>query len=258
MKSHAVSPYEKHDVGGHESRAGQINNTSDLRRRHFRLSPFMAIGIAAAGLALAVGLETGRSGSRRGAERTLGPVEAADYALQFLMRVRVTQRLERQRRPNSPQATNQVAIDTELARVREHSLYVAIKEMMADHLRSEGYARIPLTETRYPNKPWYPNDPMLSLDAKASIQAFITSLRISFLATNENLVTFLKNEEEANGAWIVVHRGAGHYDAAFALLIQLLCELPDDLEPVASSVTFHPIPEEEIDRRLRGYAQGPR
>ena len=50
MKRRAVSPYEKHDVGGHESRADQINNTSDLRRRHFRLSPFMAIGIAAAGL----------------------------------------------------------------------------------------------------------------------------------------------------------------------------------------------------------------
>jgi hypothetical protein len=253
MKRRAVSPYEKHDVGGHESRADQINNTSDLRRRHFRLSPFMAIGIAAAGLALGIGLETGRSGSQRGAERTLGPVEAADFALQHLMHTRVAQRLDRQqRRRNSSQARNQAAIDTELARVRERSLYVMIKEMMADHLRSEGYDRIPLIATDDPN------DPKLSLDAKVALQAFITSLRASFLATNENLVTFLKNEEEANGEWVVVHRGAGRYDAAFTLLIQLLCEFPDDLEPVASSVTFHPIPEEEIERRLKGNARSHR
>ena len=213
----------------------------------------MAIGIAAAGLALGVGLETGRSGSRRGTERTLGPVETADFALEHLMQIRVAQRLGRQqRRLNSSQARNQAAIDSELARIREHPLYVAIKEMLADHLRSEGYDRIPLIATQDPN------DPMLSLDAKASIHAFISSLRASFLATNENLVTFLKIEEEANGEYIVVHRGAGRYDAALALLIQLLCEFPDDLEPVASSVTFHPIPAEELDRRFRGYAHGPR
>jgi hypothetical protein len=140
-------------------------------------------------------------------------------------------------------------IDTELARVREHSLYVKIKEMIADHLRSEGYARIPLTATQDPN------DPMLSLDAKAAIHTYIASLRVSFLATNENLVTFLKSEEEANGESVVIHRGADRYDATFALLIQLLCQFPDDLESVASSVTFHPIPTEEIDRRFRGNAQ---
>ena len=97
---------------------------------------------------------------------------------------------------------------------------------------------------------------MLSLDAKAALHAFITSVRISFLATNENVVTFLKNKEEANGESIVIHRGAGRYDAAFAILIQLLCQFPDDLEPVASSVTFHPIPAEEIERRRQGNAQG--
>jgi hypothetical protein len=253
MKRRAVSPYEKHDVGGHESRADQIHNTSDLRRRHFRLSPFMAIGIATAGLALGFGLETGRSGCQRGAERMLGPVETADFALQHLMHILVAQRLERQqRRRNSSQARNQAAIDTELARVRESSLYVMISEMMADHLRSEGYDRIPLIATDDPN------DPKLSSDAMVALLAFITSLRASFLATNENLVTFLKNEEEANGEWVVVHRGAGRYDAAFTLLIQLLCEFPDDLEPVASSVTFHPIPEEEIERRLKGNTRSPR
>jgi hypothetical protein len=251
MKSRAVSPYEKHAIGGNESRAGQISNASGLRRRHFRLSPAMAIGIAAAGLALGVGLETDHFGFRLGAEKTVGPVEAADYALQFLMRIRVTQRLDRQqRRLNSPPVRNQVAIDAELARVREHPLCVTIKEMMADHLRSEGYARIPLTATQDPN------EPSLSLDAKAALHAFITSLRISFSATNGTLVTFLKNEEEANGHAVVIHRGAGRYDATFSFLIQLLCEFPDDLEPVASSVTFHPIPAEEIARRLRGNAQG--
>jgi hypothetical protein len=249
MKRRADSPYEKHDIGGNKSGTGQISKTSGLRRRNFRLSPVTAIGIAAAGLALGFGLETGHFGFHVGAERTLGPVPAADFALQNLMRTRITQRLDRQRRLNSPQARNQVAIDTELARVREHSLYVTIKEMMADHLRSEGYARIPLTATDDPN------DPMLSLDAKAALHAFINSLRISFIATNENLVSFLENVEEANGESVVVHRGAGRYDATFALLIQLLCEFPDDLEPVASSVTFRPIPAEEIDRRFRGYAQ---
>jgi hypothetical protein len=250
MKSRAVLPYEKHAIGCHESRAGQISNTSGLRRRQLRLSPVMAIGIAAAGLALGVGLETGHFGFRLGAEKTLGPLEAANYALRYLMRVPVTKRLDRQRRPNDAQARNQVAIDTELARVREHSLYVKIKEMIADHLRSEGYARIPLTAKQDPN------DPMLSLDAKAAIHTYIASLQVSFLATNENLVTFLKSEEEANGESVVIHRGAGRYDATFALLIQLLCEFPDDLELVASSVTFHPIPTEEIERRLRGNAQG--
>ena len=83
----------------------------------------MAIGIAAAGLALGVGLETGHFGFRLGAEKTLGPEEAANYALRYLMRVPVTKRLDRQRRLNDAQARNQVAIDTELARVREHSLY---------------------------------------------------------------------------------------------------------------------------------------
>jgi hypothetical protein len=252
MKSRAVSPYEKHDIGGHKSRTAQISNTSGLRRRHFRLSPVTAIGIAAAGLALAVGLEPGHFGFRLGAEKTLGPIEAADFALQYLMRIRVTQRLDRQRRLNGPQARNQVAIDTELARVREHSLCVTIKEMMADHLRSEGYNRIPLTATQDPN------DPMLSLDVKAALLIFIRSLRVSFRATNEDLIAFLKNAEEIDGESVVVHRGAGRYDAAFTLLIQLLCEFPDDLEPVASSVTFHPIPEEEIERRLKGNARSHR
>ena len=210
----------------------------------------MAIGIAAAGLALGVGLETGHFGFRLGAEKMSGPVEAANYALRYLMRVPVTKRLDRQRRPNDAQARNQVAIDTELARVREHSLYVKIKEMIADHLRSEGYARIPLIATQDPN------DPMLSLDAKAAIHTYIASLRVSFLATNENLVTFLKSEEEANGESVVVHSGAGLYDASLAVMIQLVSEYPADLEPVASSVTFHPIPAEEIERRLRGIAQG--
>ena len=120
MKRRAVSLYDRHDIGGHESRTGHISNTSGLRRRHFRLSPVMAIGIAAAGLAVGLELETGRSRFHLGAEKMLGPVDAADFALQFLMRMRVTQRLDRQRRPNVPQARNQVAIDTELARVREH------------------------------------------------------------------------------------------------------------------------------------------
>ena len=31
-----------------------------------------------------------------------------------------------------------------------------IKEMMADHLQSEGYARIPLTATQDPNDRCYP------------------------------------------------------------------------------------------------------
>ena len=210
----------------------------------------MAIGIAAAGLALGVGLESGHFSFHLGAEKTLGLEEGVDFSLRLLMRARVTGRLEREGRLNDTQARNLVTVENEQERLRKHPLFVTIKEMATAQLRIEGYDRIHLTATGDSI------DTTLSLDAISALHRFITSLRASFPATNENFVTFLNNEEETNGESVVICRGAGLYDAAFVFMIQLVCEFPDDLEPVASSVTFHPIPAEEIERRLRGIAQG--
>ena len=252
MKSLAISAYEKCAIGYHESRAGQISNTSGRRRCHFRLSPVMAIGIAAAGLALGVGLETGHFSFHLGAEKTLGVDEGVDISLQLLMRARVTKRLEREGRLNDTQARNLATVENEQERLRKHPLYVTIKEMTTAQLRTEGYHRIHLIGTGNSI------DTTLSFDAMSALHRFITSLRASFPATNENLISFLNDEEEANGESVVVHSGAGLYDASLVVMIQLVCEFPDVLEPVASSVTFHPIPAEELDRRFRGYAHGPR
>jgi hypothetical protein len=249
MKRLAVSPYEKHAIGCHESRAGQISNTSGLRRRHFRLSPVMAIGIAAAGLALGVGLETGHFSFHLGAEKTLSLEEGVDISLRLLMRARVIGRLEREGRLNNTQARNLATVENELQRLRKHPLYVTIKEMSTAQLRTEGYDRIHLTATGDSI------DTTLSFAALTALHRFISSLRASFPATNETFVSFLNDEEEANGESVVVHSGAGPYDATLAVMIQLVCEFPNDLEPVASSVTFHPIPAEEIERRVRGIAQ---
>jgi hypothetical protein len=249
MKSSAALLYEEGIVGHYECRTVDISSASGLRRRLVRLSPITAIGIATAGLVLGVELETHHFGSHLGAAKTLGLEEGVDISLRLLMRARVIGRLEREGRLNDTQARNLATVENELGRLRKHPLYVTIKEMTTAKLRTEGYDRIHLTATGDSI------DTALSLDAISALHGFITSLRASFPATNENFVNFLNDEEEANGESVVVHSGAGLYNAALVVMIQLVSEFPDDLEPVASSVTFHPIPAEEIDRRFRGNAQ---
>ena len=169
-----------------------------------------------------------------------------DISLQRLMRSRVSQRLQRERRLNASPDTNRATIDDELGRIREHPLYVMIKERMTDHLRNEGYDRVPL------HQPQDPTVPMLSLDAEAALDTFMHSLRASFAAPNEKIVTFLKDHEEIFGKSIVARRGADRFDVTFPFLIQLLGEYPDGLEPVATAVEIIPRPE-------RGYrARAPR
>ena len=135
------------------------------------------------------------------------------------------------------------AIDTELAIVREHPLYVRIKEMITGHLTINGYDRVPVTVTRYAK------DPTLSLDAAAELHTYIKAVRASFPVSNEKFVTFLNDQEEIYGESIVVRRGIGRYNVVLSYLIQLLCEFPDDFESVADAVTFLPVPSEEIERR---------
>ena len=235
----AASPSTENDIVHHVSLTGETSNTPALGRRHFRLSPITALVIAAAGLALGVGVETDHFGCRLSEAKRLRSAEAVDISLQRLMRSRITGRLDRERRLNGSAATNPAAIDTELARVREHPLYVRIKEMMINHLCINGYDRIAVTVAQ---------DPALSLDVVAALQSFIRSLRASFPASNAKFVTFLNDQEEIFGESILARRGPGRYDAALPFLIQLLCEFPDDLEPVASKVTFLPVTPEEIER----------
>jgi hypothetical protein len=249
MKSSAAAPLENGVGSHHDCRTGDISSTSGLRRRLFRLSPITAIGIAAAGLVLGVGLETGQFGFRLAEAPTLGPAEAVDISLRCLMRARVKGRLERQGRLNDSPARNRAETDNEMARVREHPLYVVIKEMMTDHLRITGYDRVRITPMPDPEKP------MLSLDAQAELHRFLRSLRASFPATNEDLVIFLKDQERNFGESAAVHCGAGRYDAEFCFLIQVLAGFPDELEPVASAVRFRLVPVEEIERRRQGNAQ---
>ena len=146
-------------------------------------------------------------------------------------------------------AMNMSAIDTELIRNREHPLYVRIKEMMTTHLLINGYDRVPLSVTQNSEVP------VLSLDAMAALHTYIRSVRASFPVSNEKVVTILNDQAEILGESLVARRGAGRYDVALAFLIQLLCEFPDELEPVASVVTFVPVPTEEIERGLRGNSQ---
>ena len=139
------------------------------------------------------GLETDRFGFRLWNMPECSPSEAVDISLQRLMRSRVSQRLQRERRLNASPHANRAMIDDELGRIREHPLYVMIKGKMTDHLRNEGYDRVPL------HQPQDLKAPMLSLDADASLETFMYSLQAFFPARNEKIVTFLKDHEEICG-----------------------------------------------------------
>jgi hypothetical protein len=250
MKSRSALPWKVDDDARHEVfPTGRIRITPDLRTHHSRLSPITAIVVAAAGMALGFGAENDHFGCQLEEAKTLVPAEVADISLKRRMVSRITGRIAREGLLNNSITRNAVVIDNELRKVRGHPLYVTIKEMITNHLRTEGYERVPVTNTAAPESA------ILSADAATSLYTFIHSLRVSLTASNERLETFLKVHEKTFGASTVTHCGAGRYVVSFPFLIQLLCEFPDDLEPSASKIRFLPLPPEEIERRLRGDAQ---
>ena len=202
------------------------------RRRRIRLSPVVAIAIAAAGLALSFGPSSDHSCCSLRKPPTVGPDEAVDISLERLVRSRVTERFKNQNRLDASHQRNRELIDGELHRIREHALYARIKQKLTDHLRNEGYERVPIRPTQDP-KDW-----MLSADAEFTLNGFIHSLRASLPAPNEKVAAFLQDQEALFGKSIADSRGANRYDMAFTFLIQLLFEYPDDLEPIANAVTF--------------------
>jgi hypothetical protein len=105
---------------------------------------------------------------------------------------------------------------------------------MAEHLRNNGYQSVPIPRTAGPR------EPMLSIEAETSLIKFVYSLRAICPAPDAKVAAFLRDHEATFGDSIAAHNGAGGYDVAFAFLIQLVFEFPDELAPVASAVKFLP------------------
>ena len=93
------------------------------------------------------------------------------------------------------------------------------------------------------------------MDAELTLNTFIQSARASFPAGIEKIVTYLKDQEEMLGKSIVARRGADSYDVTVSFLIQLLCQYPDELTPVAGAVRFLPRPRTEIEKVPGGDAR---
>ena len=127
---------------------GDPNDVPAPRRHRLGSSPLLAIAVASAGLALGFGLETNPFGFRLWSLPSCTPAKAADLSLQRLIRLRLAQRFQAERRPNASSDENRPTIDDELDRICKHPLYVAIKERMTDHLRYEGYDRVQLAGSR--------------------------------------------------------------------------------------------------------------
>ncbi len=240
----AALPSAPEGANRHAPPPTRVSDAPQPRRRHLRLSPIAAI--AAAGLALAFGLDSDRLGLQLRDPSAVSPAEAVDISLQRLVRTRVAQRLQKEHRLNVSPQRNRQTIDDELRRMRVHPLYAVINEMMTEHLRNEGYDRVTINPTLDQQ------DSMLSMDAETTLNQFIHSLRASFPAPNEKIASFLKDQEDVFGKSIVERRSADRYDAAFTFLIQLLFEYPDDFKPVAGAVKFFPRSSQDIERGIRG------
>jgi hypothetical protein len=228
------SPFEQNDA--RFQLPGFHNGDAASRRgsRNFRLSPLGATVIAALGLAMVIGLENNWFESHGTALRSVSPAESVDIWLRSLVRSRVVNRLQRERRVNGSLIENQETIDGELARIREHPLYLMIREKMAEHLRNKGYQSVPIVRTTDPR------EPMLSEETQIALVNFIRSLSAFCPAPDAKVAAFLRDHEAIFGDSIAAHNGAGGYDVAFAFLIQLVFEFPDELAPVASAVKFLP------------------
>jgi hypothetical protein len=242
MNSHKdSSPSENHEAG--QSEPPRVHaGTRQSERHQFRLSPIGAISIAVAIFTVGVWSASDPDRLRLGKLLACSPAEAVDISLQRLARSRVVRRLQREHRLSDSPIKNRSIIDEEIDRIREHPIYVMIKERLTDHLWNQGYNSVPLIRTQDPKKS------MLSMDAEFKLNAFIHSLRASTPAPNEKVATFLRNQEEAFGNSIVARGPADRYDVAFTLLIQLLFEYPDDLKPVACAVRILADAAQEIER----------
>ena len=103
-----------------------------------------------------------------------------------------------------------------------------------DHLENQGFQHVPIIQTTDLSEPG------LLSEAETAIHNDIHSLRAYCPVSNERVTVF--SHHEANfGKAIAAHDGAGGYEVAFTLLIQLLFEYPDDLAPVARAVRIYPI-----------------
>lgn len=221
------------------------------RSQRLRLNPIWAIAIAACSLALSFRLDMTWPGPRVPALPSLEPDEAVDLSLRRLVRSRVIARLEREQRLPGPLAANQAIIDDEIARIREHSLYLKIKEKMANHLRDNGYQKIPIKRTTDPR------EPMLSIEPETVLYNFIHSQRARCPSPGEKVAAFLREHEATAGRPIVADDGAGGFDMAFTFLIQVLFEFPDELARVAGSVQIYPAAVESDDENHSQQEHGP-
>jgi hypothetical protein len=235
------SPSEPNDAGCQLPRVHENDDVTRRRKRGLRLNPLVATTIAALGLALVFALDTGWFKFHVTALPSLGPAEAVDISLRRLARSRVVNRLQREHRLTGSVIENQSVIENELARIREHALYLMIKEKMAEHLRNMGYQSVPIMRTDDPR------EPMLSIEAETKLHNFIHSLRAFCPAPDEKVAAFLRDHEAAFGDSIVAHDGAGGYDVGLAFLIQLVFEFPDELAPVASAVRVLPVASASLD-----------
>jgi hypothetical protein len=228
------SPFERNDAG---SQLPEVRNDHDAPRRQLRglrLNPLGATAIAGLCLAMVFGLDNNWFEYHGTALRSVSPAESVDIWLRRLVRSRVVNRLQRERRVNGSLIENQAAIDGELARIRNHPLYLTIKEKMAEHLRNNGYQSVQITRTADPR------EPMLSIEAETSLVKFVHSLRAICPAPDAKVAAFLRDQEATFGGSLAAHNGAGGYDVAFAFLIQFVFEFPDELAPVASAVKVVP------------------
>jgi hypothetical protein len=225
---------------------GECDRSSRCRWPRFRLGPITAVGIASMALAIGFGLESNPFEPGLPEQQTRSLAEAVDISLQRLMRTRVAQRLARESRLIASRFEKRATVDTELARLRAHPLYVRIREMMTQHLRNEGYDRVSIKRTRDPTVF------MLSDEVELSLNKFLHLVRTAFPAPNEKVAAYLGNQEQIFGTAIVTQRDVERYDAAFYFLINLLCEFPDDLETVTGAVSFDSERRDEIENRVPG------
>jgi hypothetical protein len=239
----------EHEIESHATSTSRVNDRHQSPRRHLRLRPIAAIIAAADGLALIFEPENYRIDFVQQELTTVSPEEAVDISVCRLVCSRVIARLQKANHLNASPQRNRDTFDAELGRILDHPLYAMIRERMTDHLRSKGYDRV----TIYAKLD--PKDPTLSSDAEITLHRFIHSLRASFPAPNDKVAAFLDYHEDVFGSSIVRHLGAGRYDAALTLLIQLLFEFPDELKPFAGAVEVVPHDRRDIDQDFRGGSQ---
>jgi hypothetical protein len=245
----ADSPSNRDEAACQESPVGGEPEKPLPWKRGLRLGPTAAIVVAAAGLALIYELDTNHFGFQFQTPPSSSPDEAVDISLRRLVRTRIADRFRREKGLSGSLLEIESAIDDEFARIREHPLYLMIKEKMANHLRNAGYENVPIKKTPDPQLPM-----MLSIEAETALHNFTHSMRANCHAPNGKAAALLRYQEEHFGKSIAAHDGTGGYDVALSFLIQLLFECPDDLSKDVDAFRFFPIATEELEAGFRGKA----